>query len=111
MRTRTALLTALLACATPTRGADEPKPTGLNQIRLYVPIPQLEERFGKDVEPLTNYMKALQKRAEEIQRAGQDVSPIAKMMQRLRPAVQAGKIDEAGKIADEALKLVGEKEK
>jgi hypothetical protein len=66
MRTRIALLTVLLASAAPTRGADEPRPTDLNQIRLYVPIPQLEERFGKDVEPLASYMKALQKRADEI---------------------------------------------
>jgi hypothetical protein len=32
-------------------------------------------------------------------------------MQRLGPTVQAGKFDEAEKVADEALKLVGEEEK
>jgi hypothetical protein len=32
-------------------------------------------------------------------------------MQRVGPAVQAGKFDEAEKIADEALKLIGEEEK
>ena len=46
-----------------------------------------------------------------MQRAGQDVSPIAKVMQRLGPAVQAGNTAEAEKIVAEALKLVGEKEK
>jgi len=56
-------------------------------------------------------IQRIQKRAEEMQRAGQDVSPIANLMQRLGPAVQAGKLDETEKIADEALKLVGENEK
>ncbi len=46
--------------------AEEPKPAELNQLRLYVPIPQLEDRFGKDVEPLAAYVKALEKRAGEI---------------------------------------------
>ncbi len=56
-------------------------------------------------------IQRVQKRAEEMQRAGRDVSPIAKLMQRLGPAVQAGRWDEAEKIVDEALKLMGEKEK
>jgi spore coat protein CotH len=56
-------------------------------------------------------IQRIQKRAEEMRRAGQDVSPVARVMQRLGPAVQGGKFDEAEKIADEALKLVGEKEK
>jgi spore coat protein H len=60
---------------------------------------------------LVGKIQRIQKRAEEMQRAGQDVSPIAKVMQRLGPAVQAGKWDEAEKIVDEALKLIGEKEK
>ena len=46
-----------------------------------------------------------------MQRAGRDVSPIARLMQRLGPAVRAGKFDEAEKIAAEAMKLVDEKEK
>lgn len=49
------------------------------------------------------------KRAEEMQRAGQDVAPIAKLMQRVGPAAQAGKWDEAEKLVDEALKLLGGK--
>lgn len=60
---------------------------------------------------LAGKIQRIQKRAEEMQRAGQDVSPIAKLMQRVGPAVQAGKWDEAEKIIDEALKLIGEKEK
>jgi spore coat protein CotH len=55
-------------------------------------------------------IQLIQKRAEEMQRAGQDVSPIAKVMQRLGPAIQAGKSAEAEKIINEALKLLGEKD-
>jgi hypothetical protein len=46
--------------------ADEPKAAEVNSIRLYVPIPQLEDRFGSDVEPLAKYIKALEKRTEEL---------------------------------------------
>jgi CotH kinase protein len=56
-------------------------------------------------------IQRIQKRAEEMQRNGQDVSPIARLMQRLGPAVQAGKMEEAEKIVAEALKLLGEKDK
>jgi ribosomal protein S7 len=53
----------------------------------------------------------IQKRVEEMRRNGQDVSPIVKVMQRLGPALQAGKTEEAEQIVAEALKLLGEKEK
>jgi hypothetical protein len=56
-------------------------------------------------------IQLIQKRAEEMQRAGRDVTPIAKLMQRVGPAIQAGKTEEAEKIVDEALKLLGEKDK
>src|SRR5687768_17319516 len=59
---------------------------------------------------LVEKIQRIQKRAEEMQRAGQDVSPIARVMQRLGPAIQAGKLEEAEKIVAEALKLLGEKE-
>ena len=55
-------------------------------------------------------IQRVQKRAEEMQRSGQDVSPIAKVMQRLGPAVQAGKMEEAEKVVAEALKLLGEQD-
>jgi ribosomal protein S7 len=45
-----------------------------------------------------------------MQRSGQDVSPIGKVMQRLGPAVQAGKMEEAEKVVAEALKLLGERD-
>jgi spore coat protein CotH len=55
-------------------------------------------------------IQLIQKRAEEMQRNGRDVSSIARVMQRLGPAVRAGKTEEAEKIIAEALKLLGEKD-
>ncbi len=63
---RVGLLIALWVCLASTAWCQEPKPADLNQLRLYVPIPQLEDRFGKDIEPLAKYIKALEKRAGEI---------------------------------------------
>lgn len=56
--------------------SEETKPTELNQLRLYIPIPQLEERLGKDAEPLANYIKALEKKAVEL--LGKEKQPKAK---------------------------------
>jgi spore coat protein CotH len=72
--------------------------------------PKVERPPGLPPE-LVAKIQRIQKRAEEMRRAGQDVAPIAKLMQRVGPAVQAGKFDEAEKIVDEVLKLIGEKEK
>src|SRR4051794_3756694 len=63
---RFGLLVAVLVCLASTGRCQDSKPAELNQLRLYVPIPQLEDRFGKDVGPLANYIKALEKRAGEI---------------------------------------------
>ena len=63
---RLGLLVAVLVCLAPTARCQDPKPAGLNQLRLYVPLDQLEERFGEKVDPLANYIKALEKRAGEI---------------------------------------------
>ena len=49
---RFALVVAGLVWLTSAAQCKAPRPTHLNQLRLYVPIPQLEDRFGKDVEPL-----------------------------------------------------------
>src|SRR4051812_20526280 len=60
-------LLVVAACGlAPAARADDPKPADLNSLRLYVPIPQLEDRFGADVVPLADYVKALQKRAGEL---------------------------------------------
>jgi hypothetical protein len=47
---------------------EEPKPADSKGVRLYIPIPQLEERLGKDAKPVTNYLQALEKRAAEVLR-------------------------------------------
>jgi phosphotransferase system HPr-like phosphotransfer protein len=65
MAARLALMVAVCTCVA-AWSADEPKPVALSQIVLYVPVPVLEERLGKDVRPLANYIKALEKRAEEV---------------------------------------------
>ena len=41
-------------------------PAKLNSVRLYIPIPQLEERLGKDPNRIVNYIKTLEKRTSEI---------------------------------------------
>lgn len=46
-----------------------------NQLRLYVPIPELPKRVGEDVEPLANYIKALD---EPIQKWLEKEKPQAK---------------------------------
>lgn len=53
-------------------------------------------------------VQRIQRRVQEMQRDDRDVTPIARVMQRLGPAIQAGKTDEAEKIVAEALKLLGE---
>jgi hypothetical protein len=63
---RFGVFVAVLVCLASTARCQDPKPAALNQLRLYVPIPQLEDRFGKDIEPLAKYIKALEKRAGEI---------------------------------------------
>jgi spore coat protein CotH len=59
---------------------------------------------------LVGKIQRIQQRVQEMQRSGQDVSPIVRVMQRLGPAVQAGKTAEAEQIVAEALKLLGEKD-
>ncbi len=85
-------------------------PSAVEQLDKPGERPKVERPPGPPPQ-LVAKIQRIQKGAEAMRRAGQDVSPIAKLMQRLGPAVQAGKFDEAEKIADEALKLVGEKEK
>jgi hypothetical protein len=73
--------------------------------------PKVEHRPPGLPPQLVGKIQRIQKRVEEMQRDGQDVLPILKLMQRLGPAMQVGKLAEAEKIADEALKLIGDKEK
>ena len=55
---------------------------------------------------LAGKVQRIQQRVQEMQRNGQDVSPIAEVMRRLGPAVQAGKTAEAEKIVAEAFRAV-----
>ncbi len=73
--------------------------------------PKVEHRPPGLPPQLAGKILRIQKRVEQMQRDGQDVAPIIKLMQRLGPAVQAGKWAEAEKITDEAIKLIGEEEK
>jgi hypothetical protein len=41
-------------------------PAELNLLTLYVPTPEMDNRFGNDIEPLANYIKALVKQTSEI---------------------------------------------
>ncbi|QEL15571.1 hypothetical protein [Limnoglobus roseus] len=66
MLSRLVLLTLAAALANPSVAADKPKAVELNQLRLYVPIPELEQRFGDDVQPLSKYIKALEEKAGEL---------------------------------------------
>lgn len=45
---------------------EDPKPAEINAVRLYVPTPQMEDRFGKDIDPLVKYIKALEKGLGEV---------------------------------------------
>ncbi|MCP4786718.1 MAG: periplasmic heavy metal sensor [Fuerstiella sp.] len=57
---------------------------------------------------LAEKVRRIEQRAGQMQKNGQDILPIQKMMQRIRPLLQQGKIDEAEELMDEALKLAGE---
>ena len=61
------------------------------------PPPQLVEKLQR-----------LQRAAERMQRNGQDVRPIQKLMQQVGPLLQQGRPEEAEKLIIEALKLGGE---
>jgi len=43
--------------------SEEPRPAKMEQLRLYVPISELENRVGTDVEPLAAYVKSLERTA------------------------------------------------
>lgn len=53
-------------------------------------------------------VQRLQRRAEEMQRKGEDITPIHKLMRRLGPSLRQGKFAEAEQLVDEALKLTGD---
>lgn len=73
--------------------------------------PKVEHRPHGVPPQLVAKIQRIQKRAQEMQQNGQDISPIQKVMQRVGPALQKGNLEEAEKFINEALKLIGEKEK
>jgi spore coat protein CotH len=73
--------------------------------------PKIERRPPGLPPQFIGKIQRIEKRVQRMQRDGQDVSPVLKLMQRVGPAVQEGKLAEAEKIADEVLKLIGEKER
>lgn len=66
MFSRLASCVAVAFCVASVSAADEPQTAKLNQTNMYVPIPQLTERFGKDAKPVSVYIKELEKRTGEI---------------------------------------------
>ena len=42
-------------------GGEKPKAAEMKRLQLYVPIPDVENRVGSEIEPLTKYVKALEK--------------------------------------------------
>jgi|GEM_PF-4075932 len=45
--------------------------------------------------------------AEQMQKNGQDVTPVQRVMERVGPLMQQGKLEEVNRLVDEALKLTG----
>ena len=52
-------------------------------------------------------IQRMQQGVQQMQKHGQDVAPILKLMQKIGPLLQQGKPAKAEKLVDEALKLVG----
>ena len=65
--------------------------------RQHGPPPQLAEKIQR-----------IERAAQEMQRNGEDVLPIQKLMQQVGPLLQQGRADEAERLIAEALKLAGE---
>ncbi len=73
--------------------------------------PQWDRRPQGPPHQLVTKIQRIQKGAEEMKRNGLDITPIIRVMEKLGPLVQGGKFVEAEKLAEEALRLVGEKGK
>jgi len=63
MRLCRACIAALFLASVYIVQSEETTPVKMEQLRLYIPIPELEKRVGTDVEPLAAYVKALEKTA------------------------------------------------
>ena len=70
--------------------------------------PEMVRRPGGPPPQLVEKIKQLQRAAAQMQRNGQDVRPIQKLMQQVGPRLEQGRPEEAEKLINEALKLAGE---
>lgn len=70
--------------------------------------PAMARQPGGPPPELIGKIQRIQKSAEQMQRDGKDVRPIQKVMEKAGPLLQKGRMQEAEKLIDEALKLVGE---
>lgn len=70
--------------------------------------PTMSRQPGGPPPQLVEKLQRIQRAAEAMQRAGKDVLPIQKLMQKVGPLLQQGRMDEAEKLVAEALKLAGE---
>lgn len=83
--------------------------SALEQLENPGPRPKVQHRpAGGLPRRLAEKLKRIERRARQMQKIGQDVSSIQKLMQKVPPLLQQGKADEAEKVFDEVLKLVGE---
>jgi spore coat protein CotH len=70
--------------------------------------PAMVLRAGGPPHQLAEKVQRVMRGAEKMQRNGQDVSPIQKVMRQVGPLLDKGRPDEAEKLIAEALRLVGE---
>src|SRR5207245_981844 len=66
-----------------------------------VPMAAGPEQFGEK-------LQRIQRGAQRMQQNGQSIRPIQRLMQQIGPLLQAGRMDEADKLINQALQLVGE---
>jgi spore coat protein CotH len=70
--------------------------------------PEMVRRPGGPSPQLVAKIQRIQRAAEEMQRKGQDVQPIHKLMQQVGPLLEKGRSAEAEKLILEALRLAGD---
>jgi len=69
--------------------------------------PEMVRRPDGPTPQIVRNIERIQRAAQEMQRKGQDVLPIQKVMQKVGPLLQQGRMHEAEKLVLEALKLAG----
>ncbi len=85
--------------------------TALQQLDNPGKRPEMSHPPGGMPQQIVEKVQRIQKAAEQMQRNGQDVRPIAKLMDQVGPLLQKGRVNEAEKILVEVLKLTEQKTK